>query len=336
MFEAGAIYDDRRLKNLQNVQINTGPIVHSPFHYNEKTYAVYTMAKRDFNKLSIQAGLRYEYLKSSSDGDGEEYDNTRTFSDLFPSLHLSYKINDKHQVNAGYSRRISRPNFGHLKPVSSNSSLSTYVGNPNLRPEYGHNMELTYQLQEEKWSFSGTAFFRKKLDIIDRTYELNGTTQITSYANLGKSDAYGIETMVKIFPYDFWTATLNANYYGGVLETSQFIQFPNSKSSNFNIKNSFDVWKNISTDLNCRIRGKSTQANYVYESYTKLDWAISSKFFKKRLSLTFNVFDILNNAVRSSTKYGEDYTEEYNYRSGGQNSRTFGLSASYKLANAKT
>ena len=83
--------------------------VSNRFKYDEMVSAAYVNFNRQIKKLSVQAGLRYEY----SDILGElvaatpQQDKTvdRSYGNLFPSASLAYEINQKNQVSLSYSRR---------------------------------------------------------------------------------------------------------------------------------------------------------------------------------------------------------------------------------------
>ena len=69
----------------------------------------------------------------------------RNYFNLFPSAALTWNINQKHSLNLTYSRRIDRPTYQDLNPFENKLDELTYErGNPFLRPQYTHNVELTH------------------------------------------------------------------------------------------------------------------------------------------------------------------------------------------------
>lgn len=338
-FESGVLYNDRGLKNDRDTTIivdSSSENELSVFDYNEKLFAGYAMLNKQIKKFGIQLGLRYEYLKPEGNVNFQNLGGLNTYSDLFPSFHLSYKINDAHQFNGGYSKRISRPNFRHLKPFNPNNDFFVFEGNPNLTPEYGHNLELNYQFKHKKFHISTTGFLRKKTDIIESTFRLDGNTSIMSIANLGDGQSYGLEANLKVFPIKPWTIIADGNYYWGSLNTTQSVAFKTNSRVGFNIKNTVDIGKYITTDLNFRYNGKRKQFNSIYEPYSWLDWSIRATLLERRLNITFSIDDVFNNAISESKNYSPQFKNHRRYKFGKNKSRSFGLSVSYKIIQAST
>jgi outer membrane receptor protein involved in Fe transport len=78
-------------------------------------------------KLELQGGLRAEYaMRDFSLQDGQSYPHN--YASLFPSGLVSYRVDDKTQVKASYSRRIRRPNTQELNPFPSYFDVNTGAG----------------------------------------------------------------------------------------------------------------------------------------------------------------------------------------------------------------
>ena len=95
------------------------------------------------NKLTLIAGLRYEYLDSRYyEGGVKMGDESRTYSDLFPSLMLMYPLKNV-RARLSYSRNINRPAFSQLSGNVKYINRYTYEsGNPYLKPSYRDNLSL--------------------------------------------------------------------------------------------------------------------------------------------------------------------------------------------------
>ena len=69
----------------------------------------------------------------------------QTFQHLLPRLDFSYDFTPSKHLRLGYTTNINAPTVQQLQPVPDISDpLNIAEGNPNLRPEYGHNMNLNY------------------------------------------------------------------------------------------------------------------------------------------------------------------------------------------------
>ena len=139
--------------------------------------AAYGEYSLKLGNLSTRAGVRYEWSRfdvSYPDGKREAF--TTDFSDLVPSLNLSYNLSPTAIVKAGYNLRIGRPDISYLSPYVSRPTAETQsYGNPNLDSEKAHNIEASF----------GT--FSQKLNLnVGLTYMLQ-TDGLTSYSFLDEN-----------------------------------------------------------------------------------------------------------------------------------------------------
>jgi len=75
----------------------------------------------------------------------------RNYLNLFPSASITRQLGAQNSVSLSYGYRINRPLFQDLNPyVLYVDSLVSLRGNPNLLPEYSHN--LTANLNYEGWN----------------------------------------------------------------------------------------------------------------------------------------------------------------------------------------
>ena len=109
----------------------------------ENSTAAFVQLTQRLNKLTLMAGLRYEYLDSRYYESGVKMgDESRTYSDLFPSLMLMYPLKNV-RARLSYSRNINRPAFSQLSGNVKYINRYTYEsGNPYLKPSYRDNLSL--------------------------------------------------------------------------------------------------------------------------------------------------------------------------------------------------
>ena len=106
----------------------------------ENSTAAFVQLMQRLNKLTLIAGLRYEYLDSRYYESGVKMgDESRTYSDLFPSLMMMYPMKNV-RTRLSYSRNINRPAFSQLSGNVKYINRYTYEsGNPYLKPSYRDN-----------------------------------------------------------------------------------------------------------------------------------------------------------------------------------------------------
>lgn len=129
--------------SLQGPEFPLVPDVTNRFTYDENIAAVYgNLLGSIGKKLSYGFGLRIErtgYHLST----GADPIIRKNYIDLFPNAFLSYRVSEKIQLRASYANRIARPRYQALNPsVIYQDAFTSIVGNPLLRPENIHALEL--------------------------------------------------------------------------------------------------------------------------------------------------------------------------------------------------
>lgn len=124
------------------------------FDYNETVTAGYINYNRTLNdKVSISTGLRLENTDSKGElmaflPELQEPPVDTNYTNLFPSVGISYQHAPMHSFSANYGRRINRPDYNVLNPFKEQLSILSFSkGNPFLRPEIVNNIELGYTYQ---------------------------------------------------------------------------------------------------------------------------------------------------------------------------------------------
>ena len=124
------------------------PVKTTDTEINEKSTAGFVEYGRQFGKVFVQAGLRYEHLKNDYYNFGKRDEEvSRNYGDWFPTLTISAPIG-KVQTSLSYRRDIQRPAYGNL--TSATIYLNRYAyqsGNPELRPMYTSSVVLNVGYQ---------------------------------------------------------------------------------------------------------------------------------------------------------------------------------------------
>ena len=142
------------------------------FNYNQQTHGIYaTVGGKFTDKLSAQGGLRleYSYLNGVDLNHPSVEPIHKSYWELYPTLHLSYEINQNNSMQLSYSRRVRRPHMWDLNPyldVREGQQMS--FGNPNLDPEFTNAFELSYNLGINKWNIYTCAYYRQTNNMMTR------------------------------------------------------------------------------------------------------------------------------------------------------------------------
>ena len=237
------------------------------YQFNDAVYAGYVTFSQQLKKLSYQLGLRAE--SSNYDGNlitaGQKFSTDYPLS-LFPSAFISYKLNDKQDMQLNYSRKINRPNFFQLIPyVDVSDPLNLSKGNPDLVPEFTNMIEIAYQNQFNKNnSILATVYFRNTNDLITRyQYKDKNVFQptpdsvfISTYINANTAYNTGIELISKNKLAKWWDLTTNFNVYRSTLKAVENVD--NSRVSFFaKMNNNFKLPKNYSIQFSGDYQAKT-------------------------------------------------------------------------------
>jgi Outer membrane protein beta-barrel family/TonB-dependent Receptor Plug Domain len=202
------------------------------FLYSENINAVYINGAKDYNRLSLQAGLRFENTIAYGHqlGNPEKPDSSfnRGYNSLFPTFYAKYKLDSATSQAIGFSvgRRIDRPNYASLNPFVSPLDKFTYnTGNPFLLPSYSVNCQLYYSYKH----ITATLYYIYIKDRVDGLIQIINGYYYSQPGNLGNSYDRGIELNADLDPAKWFNIHLYArfrilhtvtNFYTGPLNTT--------------------------------------------------------------------------------------------------------------------
>lgn len=229
------------------------------YKFNDALYAGYVTFAQQLKKINYQLGLRAE----SSSYTGNLISKSQKFKtdyplSLFPSAFVSYKLNEKQDMQLNYSRKVNRPNFFQLIPfIDYSDSLNLSVGNPKLVPEFTNLIELSYSNQYKAGNtFLATAYFRNTNNLITRYQYKDANPNpaktdsviISTYANANKSYTVGFEMTGKNKLFKWWDLTTNLNLFNSTIKAGNLAGGVTSSQFSWfaKINNNFKLPKNFS------------------------------------------------------------------------------------------
>ena len=202
------------------------PNISSQYKFTDKVYAAYATYSIKAKKWNYQVGLRAE----SSNYNGTLLGKDSSFKikypiSLFPSAFVTYRIDDKQDFQANYSRRINRPNFWQLLPFIDNTDpLNLSIGNPNLRPEFTNSFEVNYSnIYTKGANLLISAYYKHNINLIsnyiyrgvnpDKTINTLDSVYFSTYVNAKSSNTFGLELTNRITIAKLWDMTANFNLF---------------------------------------------------------------------------------------------------------------------------
>ena len=247
---------------------------------------------RDFGNLSLEAGLRYEYI----DFDYYEYGKriagqSKTYGNWFPSLSLSLPVGNA-QMQLSYSADINRPSYQSLRSAVQYDNRYTYeTGNPLLMAEI--NRDIDYEVSY-KWLTFDVSYFHTSNPIMSyvNTYKDNPAIGLMKPIN-GK--AYdGVESSVTLQPtFGFWhptlTASIDKQWFDMDTNEGRTINKP---MASFRFDNTFDTKLAMFT-LMMSYNTKGHEQNiYFRKPLFCTNMSIYKACMKNRLSFQLFVYDL--------------------------------------------
>ena len=261
---------------------------------------------RDFGKLNMEAGLRYENVDFKYYDDGQYMaEQSKTYGEWFPSLSLSMPIGNV-QMQLSYAADIDRPNYWVLRSGVQYSNHYTYeTGNPFLVSEISRNT--SYDLAYKWLTFNLT--YEHVSDPIYQTVEM--------YKD---NAAIGLMRMINGKSYNNVTSTLNLQPTFGIwhpmlsamvekqwfeLETRDGC-YLNKPVAMFRFNNTFDTkWAMFSVMMTYITKGYE-ENHYIYKPMFNTDLSIYKGFLKDCLTLQLYVSDVFGtNDSHIIGKYGK-------------------------------
>lgn len=261
---------------------------------------------RDFGKLNMEAGLRYENVDFKYYDDGQYMaEQSKTYGEWFPSLSLSMPIGNV-QMQLSYAADINRPNYWVLRSGVQYSNHYTYeTGNPFLVSEISRNT--SYDLAYKWLTFNLT--YEHVSDPIYQTVEMykdNATIGLMRMIN-GKSYNNVTSTLNLQPTFGIWHPMLSAmvEKQWFELETRDG-QYLNKPVAMFRFNNTFDTkWAMFSVMMTYITKGYE-ENHYIYKPMFNTDLSIYKSFLKDCLTFQLYVNDVFGtNDSHIIGKYGK-------------------------------
>ncbi len=298
--------------------------------YKERIYGAYAQYGNSANKLQYLIGLRAEKSNTGSTDRNNLFTINKNYTNLFPTLHLTYAFNTKTNLQISYSRRIRRPSFRDLNPFGGIAdSQNIRIGNPDLDPMFTNAFDLGYLKKWKKITLNPSVYYQRTTQLFETQITTNNDgTLISQPINSGIENRLGAEIAIQFSPYKWWKISNEYNFYTfnqkGIytIEDNTWSAKLNSriKTSGFNLQNSFNY------------RGQKNSGQTLTKAIVWADLGISKDFFNDKTSATINLQNIFDSRIRKQLITGEDYEIERNQKFSG---RRISVTLTYRFNRSK-
>lgn len=312
----GTWYDDPMIddNNLNQLQHVVGAYASYSFHYKW---------------FSLRAGGRLEHTTEQV----EVTDTVLTpqFTNVVPSVSLSFKLSQTQNISVSYTQRLSRPGIWYLNPYYDNTDpLNINQGNPDLDVEIAHSVSLSYGLFTPKFNFNVSAWGSITNNSITSVQTmLNDSVTYTTYRNIGREASAGgnvyINWMIgKVARFNLNTM-VNYNYFdargvAGIDRETQGWHFGGNAGLQFFLP--WELKLNFNGGYWSPFIGLQSRGDHWYH-YSA---SIQRSFLKNSLTASIRANTFAQLWRTSSTTYTTDHYTTVN------NQRYHGLSVSFNVS----
>ncbi len=171
------------------------PSLANHFIYKQTVNSIYATYEHAFGDLDAQFGLRAETVNIALDQLTSDQNVGQDYSKIYPTLHLTYKLDDDRKLSASYSERVQRPPAVFLNPLEYvQPPNEVQQGNPDLKPQITHSFELGYEQHSGQSSYQATLYYRRYVDQFSQVViDLGNGIFEDTFDNVGSSQSTGLE-----------------------------------------------------------------------------------------------------------------------------------------------
>jgi outer membrane receptor protein involved in Fe transport len=315
-FETGAQYlinnvgNDFEVSNFEGGEFVADPSLTNNFIYQQNVLGVYATGAYEEDRWGVKLGARVENTDLYTLLEDTNEENNQNFTNFFPSVHTSFKLNERTSFQGGYSRRIFRPRLWDLNPFFNiRNNFSVRTGNPDLLPEFTDSYEVGAIYIIGELSTNLNVFHRYTTGKIERisTFENNVNT-VRPY-NLGTSNATGVEVNAKYSPLKKVTLTGDANYNyfsrQGTFETQSFDFQAGIWSTKVTCK--VKVIKFLDAEVTGQYESREQTVQGTMSAQLFADAGLRYKMMNGKGVLSFSVRDIFRSRFRENETFQDEF-----------------------------
>ena len=305
----------------------------SIYDYKEKIFSGYITLNKTIGKMSIQAGVRAEQTDIKAVNKYNSFLLNDNYFNLFPNAAITYKLNAKNSLQLTYGYRIDRPNYDQLNPVYVfNSELNYSTGNPQLKPQYSHN--ITFDYNYNNFIINSLNYTHISNSIYNFSYTDSAQVLIDTVFNFASRNILSYTLMIqkqirKWYNMQFSGLLAYSNYRGSVNNYNG-----NSSSLIFftTLNNEFYLPGNYKLQFTVKYSTPYKDGIQSYAHRETFDFAVQKKFLKNKLNAVAGVYDIFHGDYSPLTS---NLPGQYYYSSIRTDSRRGFVSLIYRFGNMR-
>jgi len=266
--------------------------------FREQIHALYATLTGNAGTFHYETGLRAEQVITSSQEDSTRYSFDNNYFRLYPSVKAGFNLAPNQSLLLMWSGRVNRPDFEQLNLVPKYiDPLNLYAGNPELDPEYVHQLELGYKQEWKIGHLMLSGFYK---NIRKPIYDVVTISEagVATYQPQNFNSGYhtGVEMISGFSPLSHLEISGSFTWFQSHISASEKFVTParsdNSWSAkisslqNFNtgFKSQIDLWYNAP---------QITPQGKILEQYA-VDFSVQRPFWGGKGTISLKVSDLFD------------------------------------------
>lgn len=299
------------------------------YKYKERILAAYTTLSRNWDAFGFSIGLRAEETDVDINYISSKYHYKRNYLTLFPSGSLDFNLNKKNTITMAYSYRLRRPHSGMLNPVRQfNDQLNYGVGNPEIRPQFAHHMNMDYNYNQFITVSLGYDY-TKDFTFYYTYTPANSRVNIDTVSNLPHMDngylSISAQKRIKWYSFQTYVVGMYQAFYGQLKNedvTSHTLSYYANLNQEFYLPKDFKIaiWAGRGSEFQ---HGPQT-----YHARSAVHISVDKSFLNKKLNITLALHDVF---YKDYFSYTTTYSDQSSYWYDRMDTRRVRIRISYRF-----
>ena len=189
------------------------------YDYRRSLHLLFAALEKKGETWEAELGVQAEFNRREMDEqlpttEGNSSSAEHSYFHLYPHLRLAYHPAQGHQWSLSYQQRVIRPLGSELCSFLDNSDAThVFLGNPALKDEYVHTIELNYQFALPYFRLAPALYYRNRTNRIVEMAQQMGEETVWQKTNAGNSQTIGFDLSASWQPWHFLTIGVAGDVY---------------------------------------------------------------------------------------------------------------------------
>ncbi|MDO4159511.1 MAG: TonB-dependent receptor [Prevotellaceae bacterium] len=310
----------------------------SDFTSVQTIHSLYSTIEASIGSWSILGGLRGEYVDIKNHLYTLGLTNCQYYANLYPTLHISRKLSQQHELQLNYSLRVNRPDGSDMNPFAEQiNPLSLQAGNPNLKPEKIYSAEACWLWNDNSgMSLMTTLYYRYLTNkITEVSRYINDGVLLTTKENMNSSQNAGLELIWNMPVIANWLSlNWNVNGYYNQIDASKLGYGKNKDTFSWStlINVNLTPIRHYMIQLNARFRSSTLVPQGRRDADSRINLGMKYDIPSLNLSILASVTDLFDTYRKSYTLDTPELKQKVVRR---RNPRIFYIGLSWQFGSGK-